>query len=310
MLDKYVGCLIGSAIGDALGMPLEFLTKDKILELYHERVVEFLEPHIDHPFNGKLARGEYTDDTELTIAIAKSLTETNLENIEEKIGEAYKLSKRFGWGRTCRTACRGYSKGRTDQALDSTGSGAAMRISPVGLINSMNQQGYKQFINQVYIASAVTHDNPYAISGAMAVAAAVEYVKKAKHIDGMMNHILRATRLMEDFLRYKGYEDLRMSEIIEDGITGFEPSDVRTVVPSALKIFIEKSNSFSESVIEAANQGGDADTVAAIVGAISGAYHGFKKIPDSFVSELNGNIELISIARDLYEARLKVNKDC
>ena len=74
MLDKAYGCLLGVAIGDALGMPASFMSPEKIKAVYGE-ITDFLKPAEEQVHHGSLASATFTDDTQESLIIASVLTE-------------------------------------------------------------------------------------------------------------------------------------------------------------------------------------------------------------------------------------------
>ena len=80
LLDRFRGCMLGVAVGDALGMPVEGLTRDEIAESLGE-VREMIAPERDH-FHCGLSPGQYTDDTEQTLLLAETIIEAGFFDVE------------------------------------------------------------------------------------------------------------------------------------------------------------------------------------------------------------------------------------
>ena len=74
LTDRFIGSIVGFAIGDALGMPTQFLTRDQIRRYYGKTVTGFLRAHPGHA-SDSLPQGSYTDDTQMMLAAAECLIE-------------------------------------------------------------------------------------------------------------------------------------------------------------------------------------------------------------------------------------------
>ncbi len=163
--DQIAGCLVGLAVGDALGAPLEFLSRHRVRKRYPEGLRVMSDSRL-------WRKGEYTDDTQMALLIAESL-------LQNKGFLASDLAKRFQtWARTAKdvgiqTGAVVNMAGYTDDPEDcssryhaahpdsSAGNGALMRCAPVALfcLNSLDQ------LVEVSRSSArVTHHDPKALS--------------------------------------------------------------------------------------------------------------------------------------------------
>ncbi len=134
--DKVIGMFLGVAIGDALGMPVETMTFDQIRS-QHGRINDYLKPSSSHKwYGGKLDAGMWTDDTQLTLAIAKSLIEKgdiDLDDIARKHVEAMHESS-LGWGRSTINAIKKIEDGfhwKDSGSSGGAGNGIVMKISPI-----------------------------------------------------------------------------------------------------------------------------------------------------------------------------------
>jgi ADP-ribosylglycohydrolase len=328
-LDKsrYEGCLVGGAIGDALGAPLEFLTSEQIKENYG-KVTDYVKALPKHPFYN-FNPGQYTDDTQMTLIMAKSIIDKNgfdREDFASKLGECYKKKEFRSLGSTCRKACRALSKGKSSEEsgiYNAAGVGSAMRASPIGLFhNFLDQSSNKSFIYNCEDSTRLTHNSYHAIAGTTAVALSILYLKQYKiaEMDKFLDSIEKFVgsielmkrrndeKLIEDGLNSK---ILALKQLIgmpyEKGIKKIGNSGyVLEAVPAAIYAFIKSPDDFEKTVINAVNSGGDADTIASIAGALSGAYNGIENIPKRFKENLENLEEIISLADKLFER--SVNK--
>ncbi|MEM4524728.1 MAG: ADP-ribosylglycohydrolase family protein, partial [Archaeoglobaceae archaeon] len=167
MLEKFEGCILGLAIGDALGMPVEGMSREKIKQIYGE-IRDFL----PSPY-GDLKAGEWTDDTEQTLLLAESIIETiyfSPENFVEKLKNWFYTGRRIG--PTTRAAIIKLLRGAKwyESGINSDTCGSAMRVAPIGLVYHFNFNLVERYAE---ISSRITHSGIGAIASAIAVAIAI-----------------------------------------------------------------------------------------------------------------------------------------
>lgn len=198
------------------------------------------------------AASRFTDDTVLTVAVARALLHG------EPPGRAMReLHGRYpdaGFGPTFRA----WIEAGDDAAPPKSASnGAAMRISPVGWAGTT--------LDAVMATAAqftvVTHDHPEAVKGAQAVAVAVFLARQGASKDALREHVERVF----------GYDVSVPLDVVRPGYA-FDLSCAGTV-PHAIRAFLEASD-FEDAVRNAISIGGDSDTLAAIAGAIAEAHWG------------------------------------
>ncbi len=179
--DRAAGCLAGVAIGDAMGMPTQFMAPEEI-ESEFGWIDGFVAAPSWHPYSEHPA-GSVTDDTQQTLALADKLLETGDHLTPESTAEAL-LDWAKGRG-LLDTDFIGPSTGRALKRIDAGGSpersgfkghtnGASMRIGSIGIVNPLlNPEAEKELIKDVRAVCKPTHNTPIAISGATAVAGAI-----------------------------------------------------------------------------------------------------------------------------------------
>ncbi|RMF00461.1 MAG: ADP-ribosylglycohydrolase family protein [Bacteroidetes bacterium] len=198
-----------------------------------------------------LPESRFTDDTVLTVAIADSLLHDRpfAENVR-KYARAYPLA---GYGGSFMRWMSGLNEG----PYHSWGNGAAMRVSPVGFAFE-ELETVKQVARETAI---ITHDHPEGVKGAQAVAAAVYLARSGYGKALIKDHIER--HYAYDLSRTLA--DIRPMYCFEVSCQGS--------VPQSIRAFLE-STSWESAVRNAISLGGDADTMACIVGAIAEAFYG------------------------------------
>lgn len=271
--DRVGGCLVGLAIGDALGAPLEFTSRREVRTRYPQGLREMMSSTL-------WKKGEYTDDTQMALLIAESL-------LQSKGFEASDLAQRFQtWARTAKDVgiqtravvnMAGYvrdpercsSQYHATHPDSSAGNGALMRCAPIALfyLNSPDQ------LVEVSRASArVTHHDPKAQSSCVILNTWIQAAIGRGVRDARAESIamLNETELPA-WHRLGQIEDYKEDDIKSSGYT------VHTLEAAAWSFLTTES--YEEAVIRAANLGDDADTVAAVCGALAGACYGYAAIP-------------------------------
>ena len=321
--EQFAGALIGCAVGDALGAPIEGKSREEIASL--DSVTDRFRPlrgrkagrEIRHPL------GQYTDDTQLTVAIVKSLLATGRVDgaaIAREFVSLWQSGEIVGAGPVAHRAVRRLMEGIDwqDAALpdDLPLNGAAMRIAPIALWNCGRLD---RLADDVTTASIVTHRHPLAIDAAMAVATAVAHACTSTAIEtpafldvvaasvqgrspGFADHILR----LDDWLQLP---DERALEAIAD--TGGRREGGGFGIPAlaeptalvSLYAFLRSPGDYVATIEFALRTGGDVDTIAAIAGAMSGAHNGVDAIPEALVTGVKDSAEILDLGRRLFALR-------
>lgn len=294
---KFIGGMMGSALGDAVG-ELAFLYPQK----------EILLPRLD-----QLSELRYTDDTAMAIGLAESIVKKRGID-QQHLGKTF--SDNFD-----RESWRGYAlgpptvfsmvnqKGMTYpeaagtlfRGKGSLGNGAAMRIVPVGLFF----HGSRDLYEQACLSAQVTHTHPVGMDGAAVQAFAVAQAVK---LDPKKE--LPSETFIQDIIEFAKTEEIKEKmRLVHQLIAQNVSPDVaarrlgRTVavhesMPYAVYSFLREPQSFEECIFCAIFHGGDRDTLGAMAGAVSGAYLGVDAIPQAWREKLEnrGYIEKLASA--------------
>ncbi len=314
--------LIGKAIGDAMGMPFE--TKrwnDPSILAWDGHSYGASEFH-------KLNPGQWTDDTGMALALTESLFKHQYDVREkrgfdpERTAACYTLwynSPKFrGAGQTTRKALENLKNGvpwYQSGELGALGNGTAMRIAPLGVFYKDEPT---RLMKAAKLDAIITHDGHEAQQGSIAMAMGVALLLngvKREEILESLRHILEPSRLLDninliasnktiyDTLKNKDYErNLDRNggnRIISQLILGNKYTVVEAV-PRAFYVFVA-TRSFEEAIELAIRGGGDTDTVAAMVGALAGAYYGLDAIPDSYIKPIENYELLLKLDQELLE---------
>ncbi len=298
--ERYQGCLLGLAVGDAIGTTLEFKPPGSFTP-------------IDDMVGGGpfyLQPGQWTDDTSMAICLAESLLECNGFDARDQMqrytrwwkeGRHSSTGRCFDIGSTVANALHLFeSCGEPFSGDDhpmSAGNGSLMRLAPVVRYYS-EHPGLMDFVTD---ASRTTHGAPECIDACCYFAAII-----ARCIRGANKNMLMSSA---GYLpQSKKVRLIATEEFLQKPITEIRGSGyVIDCLEAALWCFFH-TESFDDAVLMAANLGDDADTTAAVCGQIAGAYYGVNGIRTSWLDLLHEKIFLLSLADQLYlqttEARL------
>ena len=191
-----------------------------------------------------------TDDSVLTLAVADAILEDG--SYAKKILEYGRRYPHAGYG----SSFRNWLKAVDPQPYNSFGNGSAMRVSPVGwAFDTLDE-----VLEQAKLSAQVTHNHPEGIKGAQAVALAV--------------YMARTGASKEDIrLTIQAYSEYDLSRRLEEIRPNYRwDVTCQGSVPEAIIAFLESSD-FESAIRNAISMGGDADTMAAIAGAIAEAYY-------------------------------------
>ena len=302
-LARFQGSLLGLAIGDALGMPVEGARASVIRDRVG-RVRDFM----DAPWR-LLKAGQWTDDTKMMLCHARSIVRMGHFDIDDTVREFIAWFESNDWrgigGATYESIQRlreGISPLHSGMKGDmAAGNGAAMRIAPIGLLDCRNAGKLR---DDSCLAAAITHDNPEAVAGSRAVAYAVaraarKDLEPSTLIADTMGFIgpcntAQHLRLAASFLEAEMEVEEALARL---GTSGY----VVETVASAFLCFLHTPDDFEETVTRAVGGGMDADTTAAVAGAISGAYNGLDAIPARWREKVEAAEEILELAAGIFK---------
>ena len=272
--------LTGLAIADALGMPFETQPHDSPALLAWDGSYGSSEYH-------KLGPGQWTDDTQMSLALANSLLENRAYlpiNVADSYLKWFKSGDCRGIGTNTKRAMQNLEMGVSFLASGiplAEGNGTAMRAAPIGVAFRKSTE------HVVFLSgfdSAITHASAEAMNGSTAVALAVAHL------------VLGGARisLIPTLLPY--LTTSRVKAKLE-ALASPRPNitaHVADTLEAAFYAFMS-TRSFTEAVETAIRYGGDTDSVGAITGALAGAYYGYENIPKSYIEKLELSNEIHDI---------------
>jgi ADP-ribosyl-[dinitrogen reductase] hydrolase len=288
-----VGCLLGGAVGDALGAPIEGYVRSDIDEYYGEVRGHLERPRfpvvgMPTPWRGSGLRRCYTDDTILALALADSLIDEGRLDLGAFTAHQLALWKPDedlwlirGAGHTeinfVKGVAAGFPVGKA--ATPSEGCGAAMRVGPLGVFYAHD---LRKLVRAATRQAELTHASDYARASSAAIALGCALALRGMEPGaGFLEVIARKTRPLCDAFACEA-ERLARAVVRGDGWPWGLPeySVGPHVAPVALVTYAVHGGDFARCVIEAATFGGDNDSAAAMAGAMAGAYGGVEAIPE------------------------------
>jgi ADP-ribosyl-[dinitrogen reductase] hydrolase len=284
--DRARGCLVCAALGDAFGMPLEFGPPRR-----GARQLRTLSP-------GRLPAGSFTDDTEMMLALGESLLHS------APLDPADLASRFVAWyrerppdvgihtGAVLRRVAAGAPWEEAASAVqlsnpDSAGNGSVMRCFPVALAHADDPAACDA---DSRLQSRVTHPHEECVAACAFVNAAIRRLLHGDHPEGAVEAALAESAPPPALAEAIRLAAGRRPEELPN--TGW----VRHTVESAVWGLLT-TGSYPDAVIAVANLGNDADTAAAVAGALAGAAYGLAGIPAEWREALGGEWPLGSGAR-------------
>lgn len=339
-IDKYRGCLIGGAAGDALGYAVEFLNSEQIFKKYGSSGITQYD----------LVNGvaQVSDDTQMTLFTANGLligttrgmtrgimgkyygyvalcykdwlkTQTILyPDIDERtwswLVNVPELYSRRAPGNTCLSAIQQGAQGTIDTPINnSKGCGGIMRVAPVGLYFGDNKHYSPKDVDRIGAdVAAITHGHEL---GYIAAAALVHIIHLVSHNDNVtllsavqasMNAMKKlfcdAKHLYELLTLMQKAIDLAAEDMDDlDAIRELGAGWVaEETLAIALYCSLKHADSFDKALIASVNHDGDSDSTGSVTGNIMGAFLGIDAIPHKYIDSLELKEIILEIADDLF----------
>jgi ADP-ribosylglycohydrolase len=331
--DHYTACLLGGAIGDALGAPVEFLSRAEILQRFGPQGIT------DHAeaYGG---RGRITDDTQMTLFTAEGLLRGRLQQLQQgradygqavadaclrwlvtQGGEYQEMEARTdGWlfrqkslhsrrspGMTCLTALQDYPGETGIAGNDSKGCGGVMRVAPVGLFRwALQEAGADQAFADGCMCAGLTHGHPTGyLSGGVFAAVIFNLLDGQPLPDAMASARQR-------LLAEPGHEETAaaLDLALTLSTSGMPHADAIAalgegwVAEEALAIALYcalVAESFEQGILLAVNHDGDSDSTGAMAGQLLGLMSGTAAIPSCWLEPLELRPVIETVAADLWE---------
>ena len=314
-LEQIKAVMIGHAIGDALGVPVEFCERE---ELKTNPVVD-MRGYGTYP----VPAGSWSDDTSMSIAALDSLAKgtVNLDEIMDNFvewveeGKYTPTGESFDIGRTCLQAIRAYLISNNTSECGqigeySNGNGSLMRIHPFALFAIAKGMTLGKSLDIVREGSVLTHAHPRSIYGCGIYSMVLWDILRGTDKSKIPASIENAAVLFDgiypeesDHYEWAFYKKLVAKTDDEISGSGY----VVNTLEAALWCLLT-TNSYKECVLKAVNLGEDTDTVAAIAGGLAGALYGYDSIPQEWKDTLIKREYIESLCEKAYDEWTKGDK--
>lgn len=334
--DRYTGCLVAGAAGDALGYAVEFSSSSEIHEKYGPEGISAF----------KLSQGSalVSDDTQMTLFTASGLLNakgTTMDDYVSSIWDSYKawyLTQQWGSGptddpsqpllknealfhrrapgTTCLMAIKGDVPGSIEHPInDSKGCGGVMRVAPIGLYFALDESRDIEWIDMLGArAAALTHTHPL---GYIAAAGLVHVVCSiVRHPEAGLGEIVQdmlevISRLFQGSRATEAFSRLIQRAVQLAAGTNSDEEAIKAlgegwIAEETLAIAVYCALRYSDDVGRAlrvsVNHDGDSDSTGSVTGNILGTLRGLEAVPEQYRQHLELADLLISMGSALYEA--------
>ncbi|MEU1293673.1 ADP-ribosylglycohydrolase family protein [Streptomyces sp. NPDC005840] len=307
-LDRALGAFYGLALGDALGMPTQVMSREDVVRVYGT-VTGFEPARPDNPVSAGMPAGSVTDDTDQAVIVGRLLDEGHgridpLRLAHELLDWEKEMKAKGSFdllGPSTKAALDAVARGvpPREAGRNGTTNGAAMRVTPVGI--AFPAAPLDTFLDRVAESCQVTHDTTLGIAGAAAVAAAVSTGVGGGTLDDAVEAAVTAARAgarrghwiagadIASRVAWAGelVRDLPEAEAL-DRICALVGTSVASQesVPAAFAVLAVADGDPWRAALLAANLGGDSDTIGAIAGAVAGSVTGLAGLPADAVETL------------------------
>jgi len=289
--NAFVGCLLGTAVGDSLGLPYEGLSQERIKKLFPDTSKH-------HIFFGK---GMVSDDTEHACFTAQAIIRSKGD-----VNEFQKqLARSLRWWLVTLPAGIGFATLRSiiklwfginpkKSGVFSAGNGPSMRAPILGVAFGHDHEKLKQYVKA---STEITHSDPKAYYAALTVAlASLDVVCVDKQWQADFQNTLKTLIPELDAEEFHGLiEEARISANNNEPVTQFaqEIGSINGIsgysyhtIPCVFQVLFKHGNDFEKGLQEIIKAGGDTDTAGAIYGGIIGARAGKQVIPEDWINNI------------------------
>ena len=304
MMNKIKAVVIGHAVGDALGVPVEFMTREEL----KKNPVTTMIGYGTYP----VPKGAWSDDTSMSLCALDALGEgkINFDKVMVNFARWYyqdlftPTGEMFDVGNTCSIAIERYMReqvswrecGLTDER--SNGNGSLMRIHPFALYTCFLDTNVKTKIEIIELASGLTHAHPRSKMAcgiyAFVLWELLDDARKFGNKETVRRGLRKARKYYACNPEFKHFSYKLCRQIADcDHIweeIGFHRATEEDIVSDGYVVHsleaaiycLYNTATYKECVLKAVNLGDDTDTIAAIAGGLAGAMYGYDAIPEEW----------------------------
>jgi len=296
--DKFRGCLVGLAVGDALGAPAEFLSAAEVAARYGR-----LEDYLG---DAHWPAGQHTDDTEMALCLARSLVEKRavvLADIAARFVH-WMVTDGRGIGNQTRAVLTRVAAGEEPLAASlevwersgrqAAGNGGVMRCAPIGLFAWRDRAS---LIEHSRLTCRLTHPDPRCEWSCVAVNVAI--AELLRDSESVAEAVAEATAGQCPEVE-AAVAEARASQVQALGVDGWDQGYTIVTTRIALAALFG-GDPLEEALVAVISRGGDADTNGAVAGALLGARDGYQAIPARWREGLRAHDQIVTLADRLWE---------
>lgn len=304
------GCVLGAAIGDALGHPTEFMSMATIHQKYGELGVQGFELYWNR---GGLRFAPYTDDTQMAEQVLRTLLEAREEGTLDDVDAVMDImTRRFiDWdthpqgghrapGNACRSGCAALKKGvpwREAGGPKAGGCGSVMRAFPFGLVF---HDDVDTAVSLSVEHSRLTHNDPIALAACAAMALGVARQLQGQDVvDTALEMIAVARRHSEPtaLMMARALGEARATDVSEAAVLQrLQSWAAHEAIAAGLYLMVRYEDDPAAALLAGANTPGDSDSIATLAGALLGARYGLSAWPLSWLEDVERGAELGALA--------------
>ena len=302
---RFLGAVLGGAIGDAMGHPTEFIGSFEAIrnrygpdgvtsyQLFWERDGQRFAP--------------YTDDTQMAEVVLRTLVEehADLDAAMKKTAEGFVEWSQHPQGghrapgNACLAGCRALARGVPwAEAGGSTagGCGSVMRAYPFGLVFADDLEKAEAWS---VAHSKLTHRDPIALAASAAMAVGMARIIQGQELDWVLSEMIAAA------CRYSARTAVMMATALDEAQRGVEPEvtlerlqawAAHEAIAAAVYILARHPDDPRAAILEGTNTPGDSDSIATLAGALAGARCGVEALPADWVRDVERSAELTALA--------------
>lgn len=322
LIDKILGCIYGGAIGDAIGLSTEFMPTI-LANFYYDEPLNYKDKvHDSH--RSSWIEGDWTDDTDQSILIIKSIIDNN-GIVDEKTFAKYLYEwkdhgiKELGDINSCGCGAHTVSilnkKGYLDDPIqcskdvwiesgkNSAPNGAVMRTSILGVIKFWDEE---EVINNTIKIAQSTHYDPRCVTNCVTITTLIcKILKGEDNIDKLLKHVKKiGRRFLKDYNLDMYKEFCFFSNASLDELDLSCPSKIgytNRAYGSAIWALRNNKLGFEDALTKIILEGGDADSNAVVAGSLLGAYLGYNNLVKRWVIGLKNRKYLDSLICKLFD---------
>ena len=290
--EKIKAVMLGHAVADALGVPVEFCSREELEEEPVTKMMGFG----TYP----VPEGCWSDDTSMALAALDSLAEgsVDLDKVMLNFGKWYykdeytPTNETFDVGNTCSFAIDNYFKAKKSVkecglfGERSNGNGSLMRIHPFALMAHFKSMAFEGWVDLIARASSLTHAHARSVLACKIFTVVLFHLLHDPCKDSVRLALKRAQCHFGEESEFGHFArlvnvDFDKTEKSEIKSTGYVVDTLEAAIWCLLT-----TDSYMECVLKAVNLGDDTDTVGAVAGALAGALYGLDEIPKEWLAQL------------------------